>query len=633
MAEPMAAADPSYEGADRAGGYYGGPAGGTEATGDNAEIGLGTLGTIGHGAGTGSGSGTGTGAGGGGSSGGSGGSSGGAGGLRGPARVAEGEASEHMRRSRSRPAEAPDDDLDARGGRDGSRRGEGREAAIDEALLGALGGEGGSLADVLGAGTVAPGRYRTSTTITTVITTTAGESHARSRCSDASRSSLDDRRALWSERLGQTDSIASWLEIYRTAIRDCEARTPRERRALLSELVDRAATLPRMLDLYGYLSDGSSRAYLRRVILRRVRTADDLRLVRSRLGTSTYTDLSLIEQVLARATTPAARLRALRELVELQPGNFDIRLRLLEELEVQERTAEAIRLADELRADAMADAGVRTAIGELYLRLGREDEARRAFSEIVEFAPFDELARRRLGDLYRAHGWFEEAYRQYETLATIRPDDSTVLLLQAQAAAGAGRVDEALRLEQRLMEMGDPRGYSGLARVAQLWTSARFAALRQAARERGDEEALTALRSRMSRSGVLHGARPFRATLTWSHPDARLSLWAAYPATGRAGSAPLTRPADIAPEFGIEAFDVAEVVPGTYRIEVRRLDTDRLGTIEAQLVLVWNEGRDDEEVRIVPLTFDPTHSTYGWTVNERVVTDAPASVAATGGGR
>jgi hypothetical protein len=202
-----------------------------------------------------------------------------------------------------------------------------------------------------------------------------------------------------------------------------------------------------------------------------------------------------------------------------------------------------------------------------------------------------------------------------------------VLLLQAQAAAGAGRVDEALRLEQRLMEMGDPRGYSGLARVAQLWTSVRFAQLRSAARERGDDEALTALRSRMSRSGVLHGARPFRATLTWSHPDARLSLWAAYP------GAPTTRPADIAPEFGIEAFDVAEVVPGTYRIEARRLGTDRLGTVEAQLVLVWNEGREDEEVRIVPLTFDPTHASYAWTVNERTVTEASPSAAASGGAR
>lgn len=626
------AADPATTDALRALGYaddFGGEdldrSGGSYGSGEGS-IGLGSTGTIGHGTGTGSGYGlgglAGTGAGGGGTARPS------SGPMRPDSANREGEeVTESRRRGRVHATAEPNDD-DTRGGR--YREGDAAEIVDAPTEIG-----GGRLEDSLrGAATGADAgidgwadhRERSTTVITTVITTTSGESHTRSHCSDASRSSLDDRRALWTERLAQTDSISSWIDIYRTAIRDCEARTSRERRALLDELIDRSGSLPRMLDVYGYLYEGSARSYLRRVILRRVRTADDLRLVRSRLGTTAYTDLALIEQVLARATTPAARLRALRDLIEENPGNFDLRLRLLEELEVQHRTAEATRLADDLRTDPMADAGVRTAIGELYLRLDREDEARRAFSEIVEFAPFDELARRRLGDLYRAHGWFEEAYRQYATLATIRPDDSTVLLLQAQAAAGAGRTDEALRLEQRLMEMGDPRGYSGLARVAQLWSSVRFASLRSAAREGGDTEALTALRSRMSRSGVLHGARPFRATLTWSHPDARLSLWAAHP------SMPLSRPDDLAPEFGIEAFDVAEIAPGTYRIEVRRLGTDRLGTIEAQLVLVWNEGREDEEIRVVPLTFDPAHATYGWTIVDHVVTAAPTTTP-TGGAR
>jgi tetratricopeptide (TPR) repeat protein len=68
--------------------------------------------------------------------------------------------------------------------------------------------------------------------------------------------------------------------------------------------------------------------------------------------------------------------------------------------------------------DPYADAQARTSVGELFVRLGDEVGARRAFSEIVEFAPQDPLARRRLGDLYRAHGWYDEAYRQYETLLT-----------------------------------------------------------------------------------------------------------------------------------------------------------------------------------------------------------------------
>lgn len=463
--------------------------------------------------------------------------------------------------------------------------------------------------------------FDSSVTVTTTVTVGRPDDHVRSRCSEASRAPLDDRRALWRERLGQSDSVSAWVETFRQAIRDCEARTPRERRALLSEMIDRAGSIARMLELYSYLSDGGARSTLRSAILRRVRTPDDLRLVRARFGTSRFGDAALVEQVLARATTPAARLRALRELISQDPSSIELRLTLLTELERQGRTADAARLAEDLRTDPMADAGVRTAIGEMFLRMGREDEARRAFSEIVEFAPLDELARRRLGDLYRAHGWFDDAYRQYETLAVIRPDDPTVLLLLASAAAGAGRTDEALRLEQRLMATSAPSSggsaRDGLARVAQLWSSVRFAGLRNEAREAGDEVRLSALNQRMRHTGVLGGSPPLRASLTWNHPDARVALLAARPG----GS--LGRPGELYAEFGIEVFEDDQVRPGTYRFEVRRSAEGTLAAIEAQLVLVWNEGRSDETVRILPLRFGPDRSSYAWTVTGTTVTEVP----------
>src|SRR6185369_11474378 len=179
----------------------------------------------------------------------------------------------------------------------------------------------------------------------------------------------------------------------------------------------------------------------------------------------------------------------------------------------------------------------------------------------------DELARRRLGDLYRAHGWYEDAYRQYETLATIRPDDPSVMLLLAQAAAGAHRTDEALRLEQRVMETAPPGATGGVARVAQLWSSVRFAELRQTAG--ADREQQNALLARMRRSGVLRGAGALRVSLVWEHPDADISLWAGHPGL------PISRPDDLDAELGIEAFDVTEQETGTYRIEVRRTSSDR----------------------------------------------------------
>ncbi len=451
-------------------------------------------------------------------------------------------------------------------------------------------------------------RVTVTTQITTVVSTATTPSHARLRCSDASARPLEDRRALWRERLAATSWTGAMVDVYREAIRACEVPDWRARRALLQLMRAQAGSIARTIELVRMLGDASGRSYLRAEIFRSVRSPEDLRLVRAAFGLGAAFDATLVEQVLAQAATPEARLRALRRLVSQTPESFDLRLRLLEELEVQSRTAEMLRLAEALRADPLADPGVRTALGEMYLRLGRQDEARRAFSEIVEFSPLDELARRRLGDLYRAHGWFEDAYRQYETLAQIRPDDASVLLLLAQAAAGAGRTDEALRLEQRAMETAAPGSREGLARTAQLWSSVRFAKLRSAARASDDADALAGLLARMRRSGVLRDAGDLRVTLTWAHPDAQLALWAGHP-----GLAP-SRPSDLAPELGLEAFDVAEQEDGTYRIEVRRDARDRLGELDAELTVVWGEGRPDERVEVVPLHFDPTVRVQSWTL-------------------
>jgi Ca-activated chloride channel family protein len=472
--------------------------------------------------------------------------------------------------------------------------------------------------DVGGAGTVSI----TTTTTTTVRFTTPPEGHRPSRCSEASRLPLADRRALWSERLDRAYGVSAQVDVYRDAVRSCEAAAWSDRRALLELLLGTAGDVATMIQVYRYLDDGGARNYLRGAIARRVRTPGDLRAVREAFGLSQAVDQALVEQVLARATTPAQRIAALRQLAAQQPDSFDLKLRLLSELEAARRLPEARRLAEQLRRDPLADAGVRTAIGEMYLRLDDEAEARRVFSEIVEFAPEDELARRRLGDLYRAHGWFDDAYRQYQTLASIRPDDPSVSLLLAQAAAGAGRVDEALRLEQKLTETAAPGASAGLARTALLWSSVRYAELRKAARESNDAAKLAALGQRMRRSGVLREAGALRVSLVWSHPDAGLSLWAGQP------GGPLARPDDLSPEYGLEAFDVREQEPGAYAIEVRRTGGDPRTTIEARLVAVWNEGTASERVTVVPLRFDATHRAQAWRIRATELADAPLSEAA-----
>lgn len=534
-------------------------------------IDLGNLGTIGHGAGGGSGNGYG----------------------RGSSAMNSAAPSrpESRRRSRRRPSR---DDAD-----------NDREQAIGSDAMSALGAlMGEELGDGNGlAGLGLRGRSGNTETQRAEVTLRLGvtrTTHRVRHCSDAARLFLEERRNLWRERIQAANGASAWINVYSQASRDCELPAWRDRRALLTLILNRAGSVQAMIQVHRLLSSGNARSFVRHSILRRVRTPADLRVARNHFGRSH--DRALIDQILDRAGVGSARVRALRQLVAQFPSDLDLKLMLLETLEQLERTEQAKRLAGELRRDPMTDPGVRTAIGEMFLRMDNEAEARRVFGEIVEFSPDDALARRRLGDLFRAHGWYEDAYRQYQTLATITPDDPSVLLLLAQAAAGAGRINEALGLEQRAAETSAPGQSQGIARTALLWSSVRFAELRQTARDEDDQDALRALASRMRRSGVLREASALRVTLVWSHPEAQLSLYGGFP-----GLRP-TRPTDLAPEFGIEAFDVPEQEDGTYRIEVRRASAEtRRGHVTAQhakLVVVWSEGEDEEKVEVINLSFE-----------------------------
>lgn len=172
------------------------------------------------------------------------------------------------------------------------------------------------------------------------------------------------------------------------------------------------------------------------------------------------------------------------------------------------------------------------------------------------------------------------------------------------------------------METSERGATEGLARTAMLWSSVRFAELRKAARDRSAQPELDALLSRMRRSGVLRSAQAMRVSLVWAHPDANVSLWTAHPGLS------LTRPDDLYSELGIEAFDVAEQETLPYRIEVRRNVRDRLGAIEARLVVVWNEGQPDEQIEIMPLTFDAEHRARAWTIEGRTLAEASPSAEA-----
>jgi Ca-activated chloride channel family protein len=205
----------------------------------------------------------------------------------------------------------------------------------------------------------------------------------------------------------------------------------------------------------------------------------------------------------------------------------------------------------------------------------------------VEHTPLDPWARRRLGDLYRAHGWYDDAYREYRTLAALRPDDGDVLLLLARAAAGAGRIDEALRLEQRLSEQTDPGDDAGAAASARLWSWLRLANLAA-----GDDAALArSAKQRMRENGVLRDPPAMLAALTFAHPDDAFELRVRHP---DATTMEMSELGSV--EHGLIAARIREREEGVYAFQITRTDRENLRDFTGTFTIILAPGTPEERL-------------------------------------
>lgn len=422
--------------------------------------------------------------------------------------------------------------------------------------------------------------------------------HRPSGCSVASSQALDERKELWRERLNMGASVRRALEVYQDAERGCELKRWTDRRELLRLMLRHVGGARGMVSLYNGLSDEEeAQEYLRQAILGEVKSARDLKVIYDGLGLGDEERALLAQEVVRSAKTPQDRLKRLTELLRKWPGDLRLRLLKMETEEALGQTEAVLRTAELLRRDPYADAQTRTAVGELFLRLGDVGAAKRAFSEIVEFAPLDPLARRRLGDLYRAHAWYDEAYRQYQTLLTLEPNDQSVLLLLAMAAAGAGHIEEALGLEQRVVSTSEPGSETGVARIALWQTGLRLAQLREDVRQKGDAEGLARLLLRSQKVGTLGLARPVRVLLTWSHPEADLDLRVTAP-----GDTP--GPAtELAPQLGLLGWSSHKTASseGEYGIEIVRREQAGALKYSAELTVIVQEGEKGEKLWRVPV--------------------------------
>ena len=420
----------------------------------------------------------------------------------------------------------------------------------------------------------------------------------RRTCSAAASRDLGTRSRLFRERLGESTDVQTALAVYRQAESACELPDFRSRRTLLRQFLDALPTMHARVELYrAFAGDLLVSVYLKQEILRRVRTAEDVAIVRAGLGLDAPVTWTAFARLWNGATTPEAKLALVRRWLDVVPDDFDLRLRLLRLLEETNKLPEARRHARALCADPLADARVRARVAEFWLRQRDRDEARRVLSEIVERAPLDPWARRRLGDLYLAHGFDDDAYREYQTLARLRADDPSTLLLLARAASAAQRTDEALRLEQRLAEQSDGEVDEGVAAVARWSTAARLAEMKSTTR---DAATRRLIEDRERSTGARRDPPAIWVALVWTHPEDRFALEFRTPALETTD--PWERAVVQAADLGLEAFRIREREDGTYTVRVTRPDTEDLRPQRAKLVIVERPGERDERITIREVT-------------------------------
>jgi tetratricopeptide (TPR) repeat protein/Mg-chelatase subunit ChlD len=299
-------------------------------------------------------------------------------------------------------------------------------------------------------------------------------------CSDAAARPLWERVILWQKRLRTANGPQELIGRYLAARQSCELNDWRSEANFLYMLqyrINDEGSASMVLSFFR--GEPEVQVYLARLILRRTVDPRLIAVVESVLF-GDQVNWANVDNELSALKSPIARLEKLRQIMVRSPNDPNGLLRLVRLLIANNQLDDALLQGRRLRDSGLATPFVSRELGDVLARQKLDDEAVRTYSEIVEFDPDSLPSRRLLGDIYLAHGWYDPAYRQYKVLTEAAPQDTSAWLRLAAAAAGAGRVDEALRLERQVASSPGRPGPDDARRWAELWSAARLARLLQA---------------------------------------------------------------------------------------------------------------------------------------------------------
>ncbi len=348
---------------------------------------------------------------------------------------------------------------------------------------------------------------------------------ALSRCSDVAARPLSERILLWQRRARKTENAAELAALYDQAYAACELPDWRDEAALLDIVqrrVDTEQAAEIVLTHFASFPDGQrfvARNLLRRTVDVRVAAAVSRVLYGG-------VDWRRVDRELADEPKPERQFARLKAAMLVAPDDPQGDVRLVKLLaRAPERRPEALALGRRLRDRGLLTPTLAQQLGDALAEAGERDEALRTYSEIVEFDGASPQSRRVLGDVFLRQGWYPAAYRQYKTLTDLDPKDPLGWLRLANAAAGAGRVDEALRIDREVAAGEGTPGPNDPRAFARLLSAARLGAL-LAAPDAAAGVTPEAVSRKLKELALFSGPGTL-ALLAWEDLEARLVIGAA----------------------------------------------------------------------------------------------------------
>jgi uncharacterized protein YfaP (DUF2135 family) len=307
----------------------------------------------------------------------------------------------------------------------------------------------------------------------------------------------------------------------------------------------------------------------------------------------------------ARAGTDDAALDALKKAVDAAPKDREARFALVRGLKRAGKIDEAIAAARAWREVDAYNLVVVRLLGDLYAAQGKQAQARRAYSAVVELLPKDASAQRALASALKQAGDLEAAYQRLEAAAAMAPDDRRLAFELADVAQRMGRLSEArTRLETIVGDEATPEAvrYPAKQRLAQVY--------HQLARGAAAAE-VTALEGKIAELKLAGGTEnDIKIYLTWDTDRSDVDLWVTNPTGERVfyshkrgvdGDALYD---DITTGYGPESYTAPKARAGTYIVQVNYFGVGRGNISEArgEVVVVLDEGSPEEQRHVLPYT-------------------------------